>query len=254
MKNVLIFWTLFLAVIGPAEALQVNQQMQTRIGVFDACELGLSYSFFGTKNYEVKTTLKTSGTFGVLYPFSAMYRAVGIYNKNDFKPDNYFYETQSRFRHRTKEIKYENGVPQERVSVKNEKIRTDKIETDDKYERSIDLLSTLGVLIEQVMREGSCDFKGYSFNGKKYSLSEVKKVRTEDIKTPFFEGTADKCSYSLEVLDDAEAGFLLSKDEPVYFWVMREKETNAPFVVKVLVENTPFGELESLTTNIEVKR
>lgn len=254
MKRVLIFWALFLMVIKPAAALQMTQYMQTRIGIFDACEQSLTYSFQQNKNYDIKTTLKTSGTFGLLYPFSAEYHAVGTYNKADFKPQNYFYETQSRFTHRTKEVIYENGVPQERISVKNGKKRTDQIIVDEKYERSIDLLSTLGVLIEQIVRSGNCDFEGYSFNGKKYSLSKVKKVKNEKIKTPFFEGSADKCSYSLEILEDADAGFLLNKDVPVYFWVMKDKESKAPFVAKIVVEDTPFGELQALTTNIEVKR
>ena len=75
----------------------------------------------------------------------------------------------------------------------------------------------------------------------------------ENIHTPFFSGNAMKCQYHLEVLDDAEAGFMLTKDEPVYFWALQDQQTNAWFLARILVEKTPFGKMESLTTSIKVK-
>ena len=77
-------------------------------------------------------------------------------------------------------------------------------------------------------------------------------IGKERIKTDFFEGKAIKCEYSLEVSDDADAGFLLTKDVPIYFWVMKDKKNKAYFLAKILVEKTPFGKLEAITTNVEV--
>ena len=254
MKRTLIYLTGFLMMINSAQALQVTQKMKTRIGFFDACEQSLTYSFYRDKDYDIKTTVKTTGTFGALYPFTATYHAVGTYNQSNFKPQDYFYETQSRFSHRTKEITYKDGIPQLRISVKDGKKAVMAITVDPKYDRSIDLLSVFGVLIEQVVRTGKCDFESHSFNGKKYSLSKVKKIKSERIKTEFFAGRADKCQYSLEVLDDADAGFLIRNGSPIYLWILKDKETKAPFVAKVEVEKTPFGKLQSITTDIEVKK
>ena len=254
MRLIIIFIAMLGFMIDTAQALQVKQHMQTTIGLFDACEQILEYSFFNNKDYDVKTAVKTTGTFGVIYPFTANYHAVGTYNQDIFKPQSYFYEAQSRFTHRTKEIIYQDGVPVQRISVKNEKKRYDDIIIDSKYAQSIDLLSMFGKLTEQIVRTGKCDFDDYSFNGKKYTKSTLKQIKKEKIKTKYFEGKAIKCQYFLEVLDDADAGFMLNKDEPIYLWIMRDKQTDAPFVAKVEIASTPFGKLKSVTTKLEVKK
>ena len=254
MKLILRLLPCLMCLWQPALALEVTHQMETSIGVFDACKQTLTYRFYRDKDYDMKTTLETTGVFGTLYPFRATYHAVGTYQKNDFKPQDYFYETHSAFNNRTKEIVYQNGVPQYRVSTKNDSKRTDKITVDAKYGPAMDLLSIFAVLTEQVANKNKCDMERYSFNGKKYALSLVKTLGKEKIKTPYFSGKALKCEYHLDELEDADAGFLLKKDVPIYFWVLRDEQTDAPFVAKIVVENTPFGKLESLTTKVEVKK
>jgi len=254
MRRVLIFFGCFFFWSVSAQALKVTHDIEISIGFFDASKARFSYAFYKNRDYDIKTSLETVGTFGVLYPFKAMYHAVGIYENEIFKPQDYFYETKSRFRQRSKEIFYENGVPQYRVSKKNEKIRRDMIKTNGKYDSSIDLLSLFGAITRHIEENGDCDFSAYSFNGKKYAKSSVKTEKKEKIKTPYFEGKALKCRYSLEILDDTDAGFLLDKDEPAYFWVLRDKKTKAYFFAKALIETTPFGRLEALTTKIEVKQ
>lgn len=254
MRRVIAFLYVFFALTQPAYAVRVKQYMKTTIGVFDACEQTLTYSFFKNHDYDIKTTLTTTSTFGALYPFKGMYHAVGTYDKNVFVPQDYFQEAQSRFHHRTKELIYENGIPTYRVSTKDKKKRRDAVVLNEKYGRALDFLSTLGVILEQINRKGNCDFKGYSFGGKHYSLSTVKTVGKEKIKTDYFEGKALKCKYNLENVDEEDAGFLLSSGEPVYIWLLRDKQTDAYYVTRILVESTPFGQLESLTTKIEVTK
>ena len=140
MKNGLLIFLSVLIWGAGAQALEVKHYMQTTIGLFDACKETFSYAFYHDKDYDIKTFVSTSGMFGVLYPFTASYHSVGTYSKSGFKPQDYYYETQTRFRHRSKEIVYKDGVPQYRVSVKNERKRTDEIVTDDKYPSSGDLL------------------------------------------------------------------------------------------------------------------
>lgn len=254
MRRLLTFLSIFFYGISGAGALEVKHKIKTSVGFFDASEETFSYAFYKDKDYDVKTTLKTTGTFGALYPFKATYHAVGTYDGFDFKPQDYYYETDSRFTHRTKEIVYENGVPQRRVSVKGTKKRTDTITIDPQYDFSVDLLSLVGMFMQRVIRKGDCDFEAYSFNGKKYTKSVIKTIKKEKIKTDYFSGKALKCQYSMELAEDTDAGFLLNGEEPIYFWILRDDKTKAYFVAKVLVETTPFGKLEAITTEIEVTK
>ena len=110
-----------------------------------------------------------------------------------------------------------------------------------------------GELAQKIIKKGNCDLEQYSFNGKKYAKSMVKTLKKEKIKTDYFAGKALKCQYKQEILEDTDAGFLLNQDEPIYFWVLKDEKTKAWFVAKILIENTPFGKLQAVTTNIEVK-
>jgi len=50
------------------------------------------------------------------------------------------------------------------------------------------------------------------------------------------------------------AGIIINDDKPLYFWILYDKDTDAPFMAKAVVESTPFGKLEAITTSIEVKK
>lgn len=252
MRLFFIITVLLFGFINNAEAKGILHKMKTEIGVFNACEQTFEYAFFNNKDYDIKTTLNTTGTFGVLYPFKATYHSVGTYDKSRFYPQDYFYETRS-FKHRTKEIVYKNGVPIYRISTKNGVKRQDTIKIEEKYETSNDLLSVMGELARNIVEGKKCDFEQFSFNGKRYTKVTSEYLGKEKLITPYFKGRALKCRLNLEVLDDAEAGFLLNKKEPVDFWVLKDEKSGLPFVAKVFVKSTPLGELESLTTEIEVK-
>lgn len=253
MKRTLFFLSIFFAA-SVANALEVTQNMQTTIGIFDACEQSLTYRFVGNQ-YDMTTKLKTTGTFGKLYMFNGTYHAYGNYNKDKFVPADYGYEVQSRAHHRTKQITYKNGVPQTRIKVRDGRYLEEPALVElDRLDDSIDLLSLFGVLVEQVIRNDTCDMRRYSFNGKKYSLSEMKTVGHEEIQTPYFSGNALKCEYMLEIQKGASAGFLLDQKVPIHLWILRDETANAPFIAKIEAEKTPFGKLESYTTSIEVKK
>lgn len=254
MKRGLIYIFIFSLVTFPAAALEVFHRLNTTLGIFAASTETFSYKFYNNRDYDVKTTVETTGTFGVVYPFNASYHAVGIFDKQSFRPQSYFQTAQSRFHKRSKEIVYQNGIPQYRISQKDKKRRQDTVEINTQYPSSNDLLSTFAELSWQVVQKDNCDFERYSFNGKRYSRSSVKTLNKEKIKTPYFSGKALKCEYKLEILDDAEAGFMLNSDTPVHFWILKDKSTGAPFIARILVESTPFGQMETLTTEIEVKK
>lgn len=253
MKRILIFLIIFWAA-HTANAVEVTQNMQTTIGIFDACEQSLTYKF-NQQQYDIKTKLTTTGSFGRIFPFTGAYHAYGKYNKAKFVPADYGYEVWSRAHHRTKQITYKDGVPQTRIKVRDGRYLEEPALVElDRLDDSIDLLSTFGMLIEQIIRTDNCDMHRYSFNGKKYSLSEMKTIGYEPIITPYFEGNALKCQYMLEIQKGASAGFMLNQEIPIYLWILRDKQENAPFIAKIEAEKTPFGKLESYTTSIEVKK
>ena len=68
MKRTLFFLSIFFAV-SSARALEVTQNMQTTIGIFDACEQSLTYRFAGNQ-YDMITKLKTTGVNARLWPAS----------------------------------------------------------------------------------------------------------------------------------------------------------------------------------------
>jgi len=245
---------MFFCWANKAIALQVKQRIKTSVGVFDALEQTLNYSFYRDKDYDIKTSMQSVGTFGALYPFKATYHSVGTYNKGNFIPQDYFYETKSRFHKRSKEIVYKDGIPQYRISKKDKRTRKDDIVVDTKYESANDILTTFAIIIEQIIRRGKCDTEQYSFNGKNYSLIRTKSLGNERIKTDYFSGRALKCEFYMQDLKKTDAGIIINDDKPLYFWILYDKDTDAPFMAKAVVESTPFGKLEAITTSIEVKK
>ena len=243
----------FLLLSSAVSALEIKHEIDISVGVFDACRATFLYAFEPSQKYRAESTLSTIGAFDTVYPLKAQYNAHGTYQRSVFKPELYFRQTKTRFNTRRKDVIYQNGVPQYRVSIKNNHKRQDAIVPDAKYPSSNDLLTTAAEIAWHINQTGNCDFEQYSFNGKRYSLSKLTTIGYENLTTPHFSGRALKCRYELEVLDDAEAGFLLDKDEPIYFWLLQDVATHSYFFARALVENTPFGQLEALTTKIEVK-
>lgn len=253
MKRCLIF-LLLLCYAENAAALQLKQHIKTSVGIFDALEQTLTYSFYRDKDYDIKTSMNSVGTFGAIYPFKATYHSVGTYNKGKFQPQDYFYETESRFHKRSKEIVYKNGIPQYRISKKDKRTRKDDITIDENRESSNDILTAFAAIVEQILRKGNCNIEQYSFNGKNYSLIRTKSLGKEKIKTDYFSGRALKCEFYMQNLKKTDAGMIIKDDTPLYFWILYDKDTEAPFLAKAVVESTPLGKLEAITTKIEVKK
>ena len=64
-KGLLIFFSGLLW-ITEVQALEVRHSLKTTIGFFDACETMFTYAFYNNKDYDIKTSIKTSGAFGAL--------------------------------------------------------------------------------------------------------------------------------------------------------------------------------------------
>ena len=46
----------------------------------------------------------------------------------------------------------------------------------------------------------------------------------------------------------------LSSDRPIYFWILKDAASGAPFIARVKINETPLGEMNVYTTKIEVKK
>lgn len=251
MRLLILIIALVAGIVQDVEALSVSHSIKAEIGMFDAGEKKFEYSFFGERDYDVKIIFKTRGAFRAIYPFDATYHAVGTYDKTRFYPQDYFYDTKA-FKHRTKEIVYENGEPIYRISTKNDKKRKDEIKTDSQYKTSNDMLTLFAELTRQILDGKKCDFEQYAYDGKRYTKVSVKYSGKEKLKTPYFKGRAMKCEMKMKTFDDDDSG-LFDNDEPVYIWILNDEKTGIPFLAKILIESTQFGKLEALTTEIEVK-
>ena len=69
-------------------------------------------------------------------------------------------------------------------------------------------------------------------------------------------GRAAKCSlYSPNrAADGDDLLWQLSSDRPIYFWILKDAASGAPFIARVKINETPLGEMNVYTTKIEVKK
>ncbi|MBP5399516.1 MAG: DUF3108 domain-containing protein [Alphaproteobacteria bacterium] len=264
MKDILIkkvLLTLLLVVLQTAEpcAMEVKHYFDAVVGIFNAAEADFTYEI-DTSRYATKTNIYTRGLFDALYPFAAKYATSGKFINNHMQTENYSYESQSRFNNRTKKVIYDScGIPLKSVSTKNgkEKIKNIKIRTD--VTDTTDLQSVMADVINQYTKKQTCSAVKKVFDGKRrYNVIFEDLGKEEVIKSdysPYF-GEAIKCSMYIDKLKEHGNDMLwkMASDSPVYLWIMRDKETNFPFIVKIMVEDTPLGELNVYTTRIEVKK
>ena len=70
-----------------------------------------------------------------------------------------------------------------------------------------------------------------------------------------FKGTAHKCSLYIDKLGSEAEDLLweVSSDRPIYFWILEDETSKAPFIAKIEIESTPLGKLQVYTKNIPVE-
>ncbi len=258
MKKILL--TLFILFFSTtsALALSVEHSFSVHIGVFDASRTTFHYSL--TPNtYKVNSIVSTNGFFNSLYPFKAEYSSQGQINADKLKTQKYYYQSHSRFNTRHKELIYNNkGEPIYRISSKNGKEKKVEIEPQTNNSGTTDLQTVIAELALQYNRLNFCAARMEVFDGKRRYDVIFKDEGQDELPThPLspYSGTAAKCSMYIDKLSSQSDDLLweLTQDRPIYFWIMRDKQTQAPFIARISIKETPLGKLEVYTTQIKIK-
>lgn len=258
MKKILSIALFTSFLYNTANAHQTIHHTTAFVGPFNASNASFSYNIT-PNSYIVKTNIETNGIFNTLYPFKAEYKTTGTVSKNDFNTNSYKSYSKSRSNTRKKEIFYDNtGKATHIINKKNDKIKkVDIIQPKDNI-HTTDLQTVLAKIIKQYTTMGFCNAKLHVFDGKKRYDMIFNDEGTENISnneySPY-QGEAVKCSFYADDLNQNydDLIFDISPDNPIYVWILKDKETNVPFIAKIEKKSTPLGKLVVYTSKVEIK-
>lgn len=241
-----------------AQALSVKHHLNATIGPFNASTAEFEYRL-GNNDYAIQSTIRTNGLFDTLYPFEATYSTTGRIKNQNMETTSYKYKSKSRFSRRTKEMIYnEKGEPVYSVSTKNKKEKIKDIIPTPNNQDTTDLQTVIAEIAKKYNDVHFCESKMQIFDGKRrfdvIVEDEGKEQLTESKDFPF-SGMAAKCSMFIDKLGSKGDDLLwqLTSDKRIYFWIMQEEKTSAPFIARVYIKDTPLGEMNVYTSKIEVK-
>ena len=180
MSKKIFLFLCFLFWAKASVALNVKQHMLVHLGIFDAAEIDLFYTF-DENSFDIKADVITTHVFDSLYPFVASYEAKGKLIGVQVLPIVYFAYSKSRNHVRTNQIFYnEHGVAYKRISVKDtrkkEKAITDVPPTAD----VADLQSVFADFILFYKNQLSCEMSKEIYDGKKHYKISGKNGKNEE--------------------------------------------------------------------------
>lgn len=252
----LMFWLLS---AQTAAALSVKHFFDVSVGLFDAGSADFEYQLTNY-NYAVHSNIYTRGMFDTLYPFAAHYATTGKFSNGKMLTQTYSYNSKSRFSKRTKEVIYSSkGIPLQIISSKNGREKVRKVKNSDNISGTTDLQSVVAAIVRQYNTAKTCNALLQVFDGKRRFDVIFKDLGPDEIsvteKSPYH-GKAVKCSMYIDKLKEEGDDLLwkMTSESPVYFWIMEDTASQAPFIARIQVENTPLGEMNVYTTKIEVKK
>ena len=243
--------------INDAKAVGFTQDMNVRIGMFDAATLKLDYSNEG-ESYDVSAEISTANFFGKMYPFTARYMSKGQLAKTGVLPNIYETFTKSRSHIRTKKIFYdEKGRAYKRISTKDERVNEREINNVPQTADSADLQTIFATLIDNFSKTKNCDLLREVYDGKKHYKVIVKNKGTE---TKYFElikksEPAYKCSLYIENLKENNDNILwdVSADKPINLWIGVEEKIKMPYVLEIGIDSTPLGAVQITPSTMKIK-
>lgn len=250
-----LFFLVILLLTRNVHAFTLEHEFDVFIGKFNASRTNFTYTL-SDKFYELKSDVKTYGTFDTLYPFQAIYSTSGTIDGDVLTTRYYRYTAKSRFNTRAKELVYdENGVPLYNISSKNKKERKREIDKSIDIEGTTDLQTVFAEMVKQFNKTKTCDSRMEVFDGKRRFDVIFKTEGVEEIKADKymkFSGEATKCIMYIDGLGNKGADLLmeLSLDRPVYFWVMEYGEKKRPFIARAEIEKTGYGRLVVYTRKV----
>lgn len=239
-----------------AEAVQLRQEMDARIGIFDAATALLEYEEKGGR-YVIGAEVKTANLFDSFYPFTARYASTGR-TKSHFLPELYQTFTQSNSHIRTKKIFYDAaGKAYKRISTKDEKQNTVLIDNVPKNANAADLQTVFAELIGQFRKSGSCMLTREIYDGKKHYRVIVKDLGREKYYAEYLKRTenAAVCSVYIQNLKDNNDNILwdISAEKPINLYIGTDTATKMPYVLEISIDSTPLGALKVTPKSLKIK-
>lgn len=261
IKSMQKFTTFFLiCILFPvvANALSIKHDFFVTVGAFDASHTEFTYTL--TDNtYQIDSIVKTSGAFNTIYPFQAHYHTSGTIIGDKLTALDYNYQSSSRFTKRTKQVYFAaDGTPLYQISSKNNKTKKRIFKPSPTPADTFDLQTIFAHIAHQYNTLGFCDSTLAVYDGKHRFDVIFKDEGTDTIPQnahSFYSGQAAKCSFHIAKMlsEDDDSLWEFSSNKPVYFWIARTPKTNLPFIAHVQIKNTPLGELNAYTTQINIK-
>ena len=257
MKKYLCLFLTLLIFSPQINAATIEQTFQVEIGVFDAASVSFAYRL-DPEIYTFSSQIKTSGLFDSFYSFQADYFTSGNIKSNTFITQQYTQKTVTSSHTRTKSLLFDNnGILTRRISSKNGQNKEVDIALPSMKIDAFDIQTVLMMLIKNFQQKHSCDIHKTVFNGKKIYHITVKdsgRILFKD-KRVSLKGEAYECAAFIHQ-ENAEKGDLLwqvSAERSIKFYLMTDKATSLPFLVKMEIASTPLGKLEAYMTDLNIK-
>ena len=236
-------------------ALSAAQHMAVQIGIFDAAEVDLFYTF-GETDFDIKADVVTTNVFDTLYPFRANYEAKGQLIKGDVLPSIYTVYSKTRKHVRTKQIFYDDeGKAYKRISAKDKRVKEMKITGVPPTANAADLQSVFATFILFYKENRSCKMVREVYDGKKHYKIFGEDKGQELRFVPFLQSQirTQACHIYLKNLKDNEDALLdASADRPIKLWLASDGKTEFPFVVEIGIDSTPLGALKVTPITLDI--
>lgn len=258
MQKITTFFLIVLLAASPAQAFSIRHEFFVTVGAFDASKTEFAYTI-APSSYQISSKVSTNGFFDTVYPFKAEYLTAGTISGNKMTATDYNYTSTSRFNTRSKKVVYNaKGEPLYQISSKNGKSKQRDFEPSPDPADTFDLQTVLAKLTRQYNQLGFCDSRMAVYDGKR-RFDVIFKDEGQDTlsanKHSFYSGSAAKCSLHIDKLlsEDDDTLWQFSANKPIYFWIARDETSKHPFIARILIKDTPLGELNAYASKITVK-
>lgn len=164
----------------------------------------------GPRAYRMRLVSRTAGTVGALFRFMSDTTVDGVFRGGDAAPRQFFSAGHARGRPRVTQVDYPDGQPVVRTLTPSNEEEREAVPAADQT-GTIDSLSAMAKLVQQVNTTGRCDGRSRTYDGRR--LSDITATTggrevLEATSRSSFAGPALRCDLAGRQL----GGFMLDAD------------------------------------------
>lgn len=254
LRRLFLFMLFFAA--ENSHATGFKQELDVRIGVFDAAVVTLNYETKGN-GYDIAAEVATANLFDTLYPFKGRYQSLGKNLEDGVRPELYQADMRSRSHKRMKKILYDKyGKAYKRVSAKDNKKNEKKIANMPASADTADLQAVFAEVIKNFQEKQSCALKREVYDGKKHYLA-IAADKGSESRYFDFSGRVEpayKCAFYIKNLKENNDNILwdVSAEKPINMWIGLDKKTKMPFLLEIGIDSTPLGALKVTPRTLKI--